>query len=184
MFGPALAEVLTREQDAFTKAAQADGLNVVATAVNQKISTDGAQQIGAAWKAKYGSSLAGVWTFNDTSAEGVVPLLDSSFHPTVVSINGQPEAIPLVQAGKINTTFDLQQDMLGRALAYAAVRAACKQSLPDTIWTGVKRINAQSVGSYVPLAQRASQQVDVTLTDVGGRQFVTQSLTNGQPYSS
>ena len=111
-----------------------------------------------------------------------MPTFDASFHPTLVSINGQPEAIPLVKAGRIAVTYDLQQDMIARALGYAAVASLCKQSVPSTIWVGIKKLNAANVGQYVPLAGRITQKIPVTLSQVDGRSFVTQSLTAGRPY--
>ena len=48
IFGPSFAETLTRETNAFSAAAKADGLDVVTTAVNQQITPDGAQQIAQA----------------------------------------------------------------------------------------------------------------------------------------
>jgi|GEM_PF-2845732 len=173
--GPPFAEVLVREAEAFAAAAEEVGLNVVATQTNQQITPEGARAIAEAWKQQYGADLAGIWTFNDTSATGVASAFDDSFSPALVSINGQPEAIPLVEAGEIDATYDLQQDMLGRALAYAAVAAICGVELPEDIWVESTLIDADNVGSWVDPGERGAEDLDVELREIDGRTFLVES---------
>jgi len=172
MFGPDFAETLTREKTSFEAAAKADGLNVVETQVNQAITPDGARTIAGTWKQKYGKDLAGIWAFNDTSAVGVASSFDAGFHPTLVSINGQPEAIPLVKDGRIAVTYDLQQEKIGRALAFAALSALCSRPLPATLWVGTKVLDASTVGSWRPPAELAKDQFTVTLEMRGDKTYV------------
>lgn len=170
--GPAFAEVLNWEKAAFEAEAKQIGLHVVDVKVNQQISPQMATQIADGWKAKYGSSLKGVWTFNDTSAEGVVSTEGGGFSPQVVSINGQPEALPLVKAGKINTTFGVPYDKTAQALAYATLAALCKQTVPATIYVPTVKLNAQTVGSWEPIAQRLNNPFSVAFQDQGGKTYI------------
>lgn len=172
MDGPPFAEVLNWEKAAFEAEAKQIGLHVVDVKVNQQISPQVATQIADGWKAKYGSSLKGVWTFNDTSAEGVVSTEAGGFSPQIVSINGQPEALPLVKAGKINTTFGVPYDKTAQALAYATLASLCKQTVPSTIYVPTVKLNAQTIGSWEPIAQRVNNPFSVSLQDQGGKTYI------------
>lgn len=169
--GPPFAQVIVRENETFAATAAEIGLDVLDTQVNQQITPDAARQIADAWK-QQNPDLAGIWTFNDTSAVGAAGALDDSFAPAIVSINGQPEAIPLVEEGVIHTTFDLQQDKIGHALAYSALAAVCGVDSPDEIVVPVVRIDADTVGDYVPLADRVGRPFEVAFEERDGRTFL------------
>ena len=177
--GPEFAEVLVRQAQSFSEASSSNGLDVVETQTNAQITPDGAAQIANAYKQKYGSDLAGIWTFNDTSAVGVASVLDDSFSPALVSINGQPEALPLVEQGVITATFDLQQDKIGQALAYAALAAICDREIPDEIVVPARRIDSSNVGEFRPLGERTSDPFDLTLEMRDGRAVVAGSSVTG-----
>ena len=172
MDGPPFAEILNWEKAAFEAKAKQIGLHVVDVKVNQQISPQAATQIADGWKSKYGSALKGVWTFNDTSAEGVVSTLGDGFDPHIVSINGQPEALPLIKAGRINTTFGVPYDKTGQALAYAALRALCKQSVPATIYVPTVKLNQATVGTWEPIAQRVDNPFRVSFQTIAGKTYI------------
>ncbi len=172
--GPPFAEVLVRQAEAFQAAADEVGLNVVETAVNQTITPDGAAEIAAGFKVEYGDELGGIWTFNDTSAVGVASTFDDSFSPALVSINGQPEAIPLLQEEVIDATYDLQQDMIARGLAYAAVSAICGDELPEDVWIESLPLTPENASEWVNPAERGQEQIDLTLEERDGRTFIVE----------
>jgi len=170
--GPTIAEVIVRENQAFKQAAEQQGLDVVDTKTNVKITPDAARDIATAWRQRYGGDLKGVWTFNDTSAIGVASALGGSFRPTIVSINGQPDAIPLVRRGTIAATYWLDQTKIGHALAYAAERALAGERLPKQINLGMKKLTRENVDEWVAPDQAMTQPFEVKLTEVGGRTYV------------
>lgn len=172
LLGPTFAEILAREDNAFTAAATANKLNLVDSQTNQKFTPDEAKVLTDAWKQKYGADLAGIWTFSDTSAIGIASSIDADFHPAVVSINGQPEVIPLIQDGKILATFDLQQDKIAHALAYAAIRGLCGQSVPTEINIALTKIDKSNVGSWKSPVDLAKEPFTVTLEDRNGKTFL------------
>ena len=163
--GPPFAEVLVREAEAFAAAADELGLNIVDTQVNQTITPDAAAEIANGFKTEYGDELAGIWTFNDTSAVGVASTFDASYSPYLVSINGQPEAIPLLEDGAIDVTYDLQQDMIGRALSYAALAAVCGEEVPEDIWVHSEPLTTDTAGEWVNPEERGAESIDVTLEE-------------------
>ncbi len=171
MTGPAFAEVLVREAEAFAAEAEAVGLDVVDTQVNQQITPQGAQGIATAWRDRYGAELAGIWTFNDTSALGVASAFPGE-KPVIVSINGQPEVIPLVESGDVLATFDLQQDKLGQALAYSALAAICGDEVPEEIVVPSRLIDQSTVGDYRPLEERVEDPFEVTFEERDGRTYL------------
>ncbi|MGY1670581.1 sugar ABC transporter substrate-binding protein [Geodermatophilus sp. SYSU D00710] len=171
--GPNFAEVITRENEAFAAAAEEAGLDVVDTQVNQQITPQAAQAIAQAWRDRYGADLAGVWTFNDTSAVGVASAYSGSDQrPAIVSINGQPEVIPLIESGEVLATFDIQQDKIGQALAYAALAAICGSEVPEEIVVPVARIDQVNAGEYRPLEERVDDPFEVSFEERDGRTYV------------
>lgn len=170
--GPPFAQVIVRENETFAATAAEIGLNVADTQVNQAITPDGARAIADAWVQQLGDDLAGIWTFNDTSAVGAASAFTSGEPPVIVSINGQPEAIPLVESGVIHTTFDLQQDKIGQALAYSALGAICGEEVPEEIVVPVVEINQETVGDYIPLSDRVGNPFEIAFEDREGRTFL------------
>ncbi len=173
--GPSFAEVLVRENTAFDKGAKEAGLTVVAKQANQQITPQGAKAIADAYKSRYGKNLKGIWTFNDTSAIGVASSLGGDFNPAIVSIDAQPEAIPLVQSGKILATYDIQQDKLAQALAFSALAGLCKTSVPSEIVVPVKKYDKSNISSYRPLDQRVNDPFNVEFEQKNGRNYLKTS---------
>ncbi|MDX6742412.1 sugar ABC transporter substrate-binding protein [Actinocorallia sp. A-T 12471] len=172
ILGPSFAELLTWEKEAFLAEAEKIGLNVVDQQVNQKITPDGAKAITDAWKQKYGADLKGVWTFNDVSAIGAASSLSGDFAPAIVSINGQPDAIPLVKAGKITTTFGVPYDKTGQALAYAALRALCGAEIAKEIVVPTVKLDKDNVDSWQPISARVDNPFKIELEERDGRTHV------------
>lgn len=169
--GPPFATVLKREADTFAAAAAEVGLNVIDTQTSGNPGDPGAaQSIAEAWK-QQNPDLAGIWTFNDTSAVGVAATFDDAFAPALVSINGQPEAIPLIEGGRINATFDLQTDMIARSLAFAAATAICGGELPSDVWVQTKLIDATNVADWVTPADRSIDS-DLGTEEIDGKTFI------------
>jgi ribose transport system substrate-binding protein len=172
VLGPPFAEVLVRENTAFKAKAKELGIDVVEEKVNQQITPQAAKGFADAWKQKYGADLKGVWTFNDVSAIGVASSIGGTFNPVIASINAQPDALPLVKAGKIAATFDIQQDKLAQALAYAALAAICGQDAPEEIVIPVKRVDKSNVDSHRPLSERVNDEFKVEFEERDGRTFM------------
>jgi len=173
IIGPPFATVLKREADTFAAAAAEVGLNVIDTQTSGNPGDPGAAQtIAEAWK-QQNPDLAGIWTFNDTSAVGVAATFDDDFAPALVSINGQPEAIPLIEGGRINATFDLQQDMIARSLAFAAATAICGGELPSDVWVQTKLIDATNFGDWISPVDRGVE-TELGLEEIDGKTFIVQ----------
>lgn len=172
VYGPSFAEILTWEKQAFDAEAKKNGLNVVVRSTNQKLDPGSAKQIAQAWKEKYGKQLAGVWTFNDSSAVGVASSMGAGFSPQLVSINGQPEAIPLVKQGKIDVTYSVPYEKTGQALAYSALSALCGRTIPKELIVPVKRLTRKNADQWRPLAVRAKDPFKIQLEKRDGATYV------------
>lgn len=169
--GPSFAEVLSRENNAFKKEAGSIGLNVVDTQVNQQITPQAAQGFAASWRDKYGADLKGIWTFNDTSAVGAASAFSGGNGPAIVSINGEPQIIPLIKSGAVLASYDIQQDKLGQALAYSALGAICGTKLPSQIVIPVQVIDKGSVDQYKPLSDRVNEPFVAKFEQRDGRTY-------------
>ena len=172
--GPPFTEFLKRSGDTFEKVAKEEGLNIVDTKTNTAVDPDGAKTIADAWKQQY-PDMAGIWTFNDNSAVGVASTFDDDWAPTVVSINGQPNVMPLIEEGVVNTTYDLRQDMAARALAFASTSAICGEELPEDIWFESRAVNEENVGDWVDPTERGKEEVEVELVEKDGRWVLTET---------
>ncbi|NVI89898.1 sugar ABC transporter substrate-binding protein [Actinomadura sp. BRA 177] len=172
MFGPNFAELLNWEKAAFEAGAKEAGLNVVDRRVNQKITPADAKAIAESWRQKYGGDLKGIWTFNDVSAIGAASALGGDFTPAIVSINGQPDAVPLVKAGKITATYGVPYDKTGQALAYAALRAVCGAKVPSEIWIPTVKLTKENIDTWQPIAQRVDNPFSIAFEKREGKTYV------------
>ncbi len=173
IIGPPIAEVLTRQANAFAAKAKEIGLNVVDTQTNARITPQAAKGFADAWKQKLGAGLKGVWTFNDVSAIGVASSTGGDFTPAIVSINAQPDAIPLVQSGKLLATYDIQQDKLGQMLAYASLQSICGGKVPESIWIPVVKYDKGNVGQWKPLSERGNEPLtSVAFEERDGKNYL------------
>src|SRR6185437_7733214 len=75
--------VLKARNDGLAAGAKAAGLTILAQQVNQKDTAAGAQPIVNAWKAKFGSKLKAVLSYNDPSALGAAATVGGSFKPVI-----------------------------------------------------------------------------------------------------
>ncbi|MFN3258684.1 MAG: sugar ABC transporter substrate-binding protein [Ilumatobacter sp.] len=173
--GPPIATVLQRQAETFAVAQVEEGLNVIDTQISANPGDPGAARtVAEAWK-QQNPDLAGIWTFNDTSATGVAATFDDDFSPVLVSINGQPEAIPLVAEGRIAATFDLQQDMIARGLAFSAAAAVCGVELPQDVWVDSLLIDGSNVDEWVPQTERGIDDEIVLEEREDGRTFLVKA---------
>lgn len=170
--GPEFAEVLVLRNETFAAAAGELGVNVVDTQVNQQITPDGARQIADAWVQQYGEDIAGLWAFNDVSAVGASGAFDPASAPVIVSMNGEPQAIPLVEQGVITATWDLQQEKIGQAMAYAALGAICGVEVPADITVPALEVNADNVGDWRPLEERTADPFVIAFEERDGRTYL------------
>jgi len=169
--GPRLAEILLRENQGFRQGAERAGLDVVARRTNTEITPQGARQIATAFRDRY-PNLAGLWTFNDTSALGAMTVQNEEWDPVIVSINGQQEAVEAIRRGQIDVTYALQQVKIGHTLAWAALEALAGRELPETIHLPLARVDRENVDEYIPSDRAIRMPFEVRLENRDGRMFV------------
>ncbi|NUR31048.1 MAG: sugar ABC transporter substrate-binding protein [Catenulispora sp.] len=172
VYGPAFAELIQWEKAGFEQGAKAAGLNVTETGVNQEITPAKAKQLADAWKQKHGAELKGLWTFNDVSAIGAASSTGDDFAPAIVSINGQPDVVPLIKAGKVLATFSVPYEKTGQAMAYAALAAICGRRVPQTLYIPTRKLDKSNIDAYKPLQERVHDPFEITLEDRGGKTYV------------
>lgn len=172
IYGPPFAELLNWEKEAFDARAVEIGLNVVDSGVNQEITPEGAKAFADAWKQTYGSDLAGIWTFNDVSAIGVAAALDEDFEPAIVSINGQPDVVPLIADGKVLATHAVPYEKTAHALAYATLAALCGDEVPEEIVIPVPRLDQSNLDGFRPIDERVDDPFEIELEDRDGTAYV------------
>jgi ribose transport system substrate-binding protein len=173
ILAPAFAgPVIAARNQGFLDGAEKFGLNVVDKPIATGFTPDdGAKQL-AAWKAKYGSSLKGVWIFNDTLALAAPSVLDSSFSPAIVSINGNPPNVAMIQGGKELATWNLHPEAIAHATAWAAENAVCKVKMPSNIFVPVTAITASNASRWVPWTKLPALPFTVKIFTVHGKSFV------------
>lgn len=172
IYGPPFAEVITWQKEGFDAKAQEIGLRIAETGVNQKITPEGAKAFADAWKAKYGADMKGIWTFNDTSALGVAAAVDGTFKPAIVSINGQSDVIPLIEAGTVLASFAVPFETTGQALAYSALAALCDREVPKEILISLSKIDKSNVAEFRPIEERVKDPFDIEIEQRGDIGYV------------
>ncbi len=164
--------VLSARNQGFLDGAANFGLNVVDKPIATGFSPgDGARQLGA-WKAKYGSSLKGVWIFNDTLALAAPSVFDSSFSPTLVSINGDPPNVAMIKSGIESAVWNLHPEALAHATAWAAQNAVCKVEMPMNIYVPVTRIDANNASKWVSWTDLPKLPFTTKIFTIHGKSFV------------
>jgi len=172
ILGPTFAEAVRVRNEGFLAEAKKDGLTIVDTKTNTPITPDEARRITTDWRARYGSTLAGSFTFNDTSAIGASSVPGGSFRPLIVSMNAQPDAVALVQQRRITATYDLHPFTLGHGFAWAADQARCGKKLPATLNIDASVVDSATVGSWVPWTEQRQKRATIVLTTRGSDTFI------------
>ncbi len=164
--------VIAARNQGFLDGAEKFGLTIVDKPIATGFSPDdGAKQL-AAWKVKYGSSLKGVWIFNDTLALAAPSLFDSAFRPAMVSINGDPANIAMIKSGQEAATWNLHPEALAHTTAWAAKNAVCNVKMPKTIYGPVTRVDAQNAAKWVSWSALPKLKFPVKLFTIHGKTFI------------
>ncbi len=173
ILAPAFAgPVIAARNDGFLAGAKAAGLNLVAQDTANAFSPDEGAKILGGYKVKYGSSLKGVWIFNDTLALGAPGVTDSTFNPAIVGVNGIPPFIQMIQGGKAAATWNLHPEAIAHTLAWAAERAVCGTKMPGTIYIPVSRVDSANASRWIPWEKLPGLPFLVKLRHAGGKTFV------------
>ncbi|WP_340537987.1 sugar ABC transporter substrate-binding protein [Nocardioides sp. GXZ039] len=171
---PDVAAVMTEARLAFEKYAKQYGLDVVAETVVPKLDSPTARNIVDTWKQKYGSSLAGIWSISDEPAAGAASAVDGSFHPAIVTQGQAQSTWQLVESGKLYGVVDGGNARTGNALAYAALKAACNQPLPSTLWLRGEVVTKANAGTYTDpvVAAKQTDFRNLALEDIDGKIYI------------
>jgi len=173
ILAPAFAgPVIAARNEGFLAGAKATDLNLVAQETAGAFTPDEGAKILGSYKVKYGSSLKGVWIFNDTLALGAPGVTDSSFSPAIVGVNGIPPFIGMIKGGKAAATWNLHPEAIAHTLAWAAERAVCGKKMPATIYVPVTRVDRANASRWVPWEKLPSLPFRVKLRTGGGKTFV------------
>lgn len=171
---------LVERASGFAAGAQEAGLRVVDTEIDASISPEGGATIANGWKQQY-PDLQGVLVYGDPAGLGVQSALDGSWHPVVMSINGEAAAIEAVESGSLAATYDLVPVVHGYTLTYAAEQAFCGEELPREMKVDVVQVDESNVGSWVPLDEQQESPFTLRLEDRNGTSFV--ELPEGFPFA-
>lgn len=167
ILGPTVSEAVKVRNEGFLDQAKKIGLNVVDQQTNGQLDAQTARGITDSWRQRYGSGLAGIWSFNDTSAVAATSALQGDFQPLVTGMNAQPDAVAAVQQGRLAATFDLQPITIAHAMFWAADNTRCGKELPATITVGDKIVDSSTVGGWVPWDQLKTQPATLHLEQDG-----------------
>lgn len=154
--GPSTAVTSVERSRGFARALQErPDIVVVATANGKYLQPEGAAQMRAILA--NGVAVDGVLAANDSMALGALQALDAAGRAgsvKVVGINGVPEAIASIEAGRMLATENYSGFLLGCISGFAAVRELRGLPVPQTINLPVEMIDRANVAKFkVPLAQ-------------------------------
>lgn len=173
LLAPAFAgPVIAARNQGFLVGAKKFGLNLVDQVTATAFTPDEGAKILGSWKVRYGSSLKGVWIFNDTLALGAPGVADGTFNPAIVGVNGIPPFIQMIQGGKAAATWNLHPEAIAHTLGWAARNAVCNVKMPKTIFVPVTKVDKTNVGRWVPWEALPKLKFTVQLQKKSGKTWV------------
>lgn len=173
LLAPAFAgPVIAARNKGFLAGAAKFGLSLVDQVTAGAFTPDEGARILGSWKVKYGSSLKGVWIFNDTLALGAPAVTDGSFNPAIVGVNGIPPFIQMIQGGKAAATWNLHPEAIAHTLAWAARNAVCKVKMAKSIYVPVTKVDETNAGKWVPWQALPKLKFTVKLEKKAGKTWV------------
>lgn len=173
LLAPAFAgPVIAARNQGFLAGAEKFGLSLVDQVTASAFSPDEGAKILGSWKVKYGSSLKGVWIFNDTLALGAPAVTDGSFNPAIVGVNGIPPFIQMIQGGKAAATWNLHPEAIAHTLAWAARNAVCGVKMAKSIYVPVTKVDASNAARWVAWEKLPRLKFVVKLEKRGGKTWV------------
>ena len=108
------------------------------------------------------SEIDGVWTSNDVMAFGVLEALAAAGRTAkVVGVNGLPEAIDNIEAGRMQASVDFSAFNIGAIAAQAALRHLRSEAVPSSIMVPAELIDRSNCHRWkVPFAVRPTLSWD------------------------
>ena len=164
--------VIAARNDGFLAGAKQVGLNLVAQETAGAFTPDEGAKILGAYKVKYGSALKAVWIFNDTLALAAPAVLDASFSPAIVGVNGIPPFMDLIKAGKALATWNLHPEAIAHTLAWAAQNAVCGKKMQKTIYVPVTKVDAANAAKWIPWEKLPKLAFKVRFFKTQGKTYV------------
>ena len=157
-------EVIAARNRGFLAGAKDFGLNLVAQDTATAFSPDEGAKILGTYRVKYGSSLKGVWIFNDVLALAAPALTGGGFDPAILGVNGIPAFIGMIQGGKAAATWNLHPEAIAHTLAWASHRAICGLKMPKNIFVPVTKVDRSNVSKWVAWEKLPTLPFTVKLT--------------------
>jgi ribose transport system substrate-binding protein len=167
--GPPFIPISKQRAAGFQAGVEKYGLDLVAEQINDSHdSTSGATPIADAWKAKYGSDLKGIFSYNDPSALGAAATVDDTFKPLLTGVNGSAEAIEAIAQGRLLATWDQRTVETGNACAWAAHQALTGEELPPEIIVHMPRYDASNAADWKSPEELLRAPLEISIEESDG----------------
>jgi ABC-type sugar transport system substrate-binding protein len=179
--GPPFAQTLIDRNEGFADAIEEGELELIASQTGDPQSPDEARQIVDAWQLQHGEAIDGILTFSDLNGIGAASALSAGFAPAIVSVNGEPQAIEAIQAGRIQATADVQPVAVALSIFHAAEHAFCGEALPAEIHVPPVMVTPDNADDWLPWADQQESGFVLSLEEGDESATVnTDGLTFGQ----
>lgn len=180
--GPPFIPIAKQRAAGFKAGVKKYGLDLVADQVNESAdSTSGATPIAEAWKAKYGSDLKAIASYNDPSAIGAAAAVGGDFTPLLTGLNGSGEAIDAIKQGRLLATWDQRTVETGNACAWAAHELLTGKKLPPVITVHMPRFDKSNAGDWKSPAELLKAPIQISVKEENGTATLQTNIT--QPAS-
>jgi ABC-type sugar transport system substrate-binding protein len=167
--GPPAIPISKQRAAGFKAGAEKYGLNIVAEQINDSPDgTSGATPIADAWKAKYGSDLKAIVSYNDPSALGAAASIDEDFTPLLTGINGSLEAIEAIKQGRLLATWDQRTVETGNACAWAAHQLLTGNELPPLITVHMPRYDQSNAADWRTPEELLQAPIEISVDEQDG----------------
>ena len=162
MQGFQVVPILKRRADGYKKGAVDAGCEILDVQTDQDDTTQKATEIAQAWRTRFGKDMNVVLANNDPYALSVAAQSTGSFHPVIVGMNGDANAITAIKQGRLAASAALLSPELGNAQVYAAWQLLHHKKVPRTINAPYKIITKANVNTYKSYAERLRAPMTVS----------------------
>jgi ribose transport system substrate-binding protein len=133
VFGPPQVDQFREVAEGFQAGAKDQGLELVETQVDGKISSETAATIVQGFKQRHGSDLDGVFVSSETQSHGASATIGGDFRPQVATYGATDDVMKSLRDGQLSGVVHQNIVLIGRIAGWASAKAAAGEEIPTEL---------------------------------------------------
>jgi len=172
IFGPPQVDQFREIGEGFKAGASDNGLDLVESQVDGKISPETAATLTQDFKQRYGKDLKGLWTSTETEALGASSVLGGDFNPQITTYGSTDEALKGLKDGKFSAVVFQNSVLIGRIAGWAAGQAVAGETVPDKLYVQPPVIDQKAAETFPSTAEQLTKEYDFTPQERDGKSYM------------